>query len=279
MQLMCEVLGASTSGFYAWLSRTPSASDLTRLKIMREIIDIFMDSKNTYGSPRVYRELLRRGYAKSCDTIARYMQQLGLRSVTKKRFKVKTTNSNHSFAVCENLLQQEFTAHKPDEVWLSDLTYIETADGWLYLVTVMDLFSRKIIGWNLSATLEAEGTIAALQMAIKARNPPPGLIFHSDRGVQYACKEFRRVVEKYGIVQSMSRRGNCYDNAPMESFFHTFKTEHVYQMDFSSMTLSQAAASAFYWIEQFYNRKRSHSSIGYISPVAKEEQHVLASAA
>jgi putative transposase len=171
-------------------------------------------------------------------------------------------------------LEQNFVATKPNEIWLSDLRYIKTAKGWLYLVTVMDLYSRKIVGWNLSTSLEAVGTIQALHMAFKRQNPEPGLIFHSDRGVQYACELFRAQLSKYGFVQSMSRRGNCYDNAPMESFFHTLKTEYVHHENFTE--ICQAASGIFEWIECFYNRKRIHSSIGYKTPVAKEESFMLA---
>ena len=209
------------------------------------------------------------------DTVARYMRDMGLYAKSKKKFKAPaTTDSNHPHPIADNKVGRNFVASKPNETWLSDLTYIKTGEGWLYLVSVMDLFSRKIVGWNLSTSLEADGTIAALEMAVKSQKPGPGLTFHSDQGVQYACKQFRSRIEVYGFIQSMSRRGDCYDNAPMESFFHTLKTEYVHHEEF--FELEQAALGVFEWIECFYNRKRIHSSIGYKTPVEKEEEFMLA---
>jgi putative transposase len=279
VQLMCELFDVSRSGYYSWTRRDITAMLQRRLEIMWEIKGIFAESDQTYGSPRIYHALMAQGHQLSVGTVARYMRNMGIAAVTKKRFKVCTTDSKHSNPIAPNLLDQKFVASRPDEIWLSDLTYISTAEGWLYLVTVMDLCTRKIVGWNLSTSLVADGTIAALDMAVKQRNPPAGLIFHSDRGVQYACEEFRARLTKYAMTQSMSRKGNCYDNAPMESFFHTLKTEHVYQQDFEKLTNSEASISVFRWIECFYNRKRLHSSLGYQSPVVAEEKYVLAQAA
>lgn len=279
LNLMAEVLGVSRSGYYNWIKREPSKKEDWRSHIKAKIEGIFLSSKKTYGSPRVYRELLAHGYNIGENTVARYMREIGLIAITKKRYKVKTTDSKHDYPVADNRLQQNFTATKPNEIWLSDLTYIRTAEGWLYLVAILDLYSRKIIGWNLSTSLEAKGTIAALDMAMKNRSPAPGLVFHSDRGVQYACGEFRGKLANFNIIQSMSRKGNCYDNSPMESFFHTFKTEHIYPENFERMTIQQAKTGVFQWIECFYNRKRRHSSIGYQAPVAMEGNNVLALAA
>lgn len=279
IQIMCEVLEVSRSGYYSWARRDLSIMLQKRLEIMWAIRGIFAESGQTYGSPRIYHALTSHGHQLSVGTVARYMRSMGITAATKKRFRVRTTDSKHDNPIAPNLLDQKFVAARPDEIWLSDLTYISTAEGWLYLVTVMDLCTRKIVGWNLSTSLAADGAIAALDMAVKQRNPPVGLIFHSDRGVQYACSEFRAKIAEYGMIQSMSRKGNCYDNAPMESFFHTFKTEHVYRHDFEKLTNSEANISVFRWIECFYNRKRLHSSLGYQSPVAAEEKYVLARAA
>lgn len=265
----------SRSGFYTWLERDPSAREQERLRIKRNIEEIFMGSRQTYGSPRVWEVLVGMGFNISEDTVARYMREMGLYAKSKRKFKApKTTDSNHPHPVAPNKLDRNFVATKPNEVWLSDLTYIKTTEGWLYLVTVMDLYSRKIVGWNLSRSLEASGTLMALEMAVKRQKPCPGLIFHSDRGVQYACHDFRAKIAEYGFIQSMSRRGDCYDNAPMESFFHTLKTEYIHHEKF--IEICQAMSGVFEWIECFYNRKRIHSSIGYKTPVAYEEEFMLA---
>ncbi len=278
VQLMCEVLEVSRSGFYSWLTRDSSEQEKRKMKIKKEIEEIFMGSDKTYGSPRVYEVLIGLGYKISEDTVSRYMKELGL-SAKVKKFKVVTTDSKHSMPIASNKLEQNFTATKPNEIWLSDITYVRTQDGWLYLVSILDLYTRKIIGWNLSSSLSGDKTLLALEMALKQQKPGSGVIFHSDRGIQYAAEKFRHRLEELGFIQSMSRKGNCYDNAPMESFFHTLKVEYVYRHQFEKKSRPEASRSIFWWIEAFYNRKRIHSSIGYKTPVAMEEAYVLAQAA
>lgn len=270
VEIMCSVLQVSRSGFYDWLKRDHTTKDKMIYDLKRKIEDVFLGSRKTYGSPRVFQILKGMGQATSKETVARLMKEMGLFAKTKRKFRVSTTDSKHSHPVSENLVDQNFQASKPNEIWLSDLTYIPTAEGWLYLVSVMDLCTRKIIGWDLSTSLKAEQTINALKMAVSNQKPGYGVIFHSDRGVQYACHEFRAELQKNGFKQSMSRKGNCYDNAPMESFFHTLKTEFVHHEHFT--WIESAKLEIFEWIEGFYNRKRIHSSIGYKTPLEMEEK-------
>ncbi|MFQ5560493.1 MAG: IS3 family transposase, partial [Nitrospinota bacterium] len=225
---------------------------------------IFKSSRENYGSPRIYNALKNLGFVTSVETVARYMRDLNLVSKTVKKFRVSTTNSNHNHRVSSNLLKQEFEGYNPGEVILGDITYIPTSEGWLYLSAVLDLGSREIAGWHMSATLESSSTVKALEMAATRTKITPETIFHSDRGVQYASNEFRQVLNYYGIKQSMSGRGNCYDNSPMESFFHTLKVELVHHENFQ--TRKEAELKIFEWIEVYYNRERLHSSIGYKNP-------------
>ena len=274
MSLMCELLQVSRSGFYGWSGRNISARKAQRdYEIKRLMEDIFKGSRQTYGSPRMFEMLKAMNVVISENRVAKLMREMDIFRKKKKTFKVKTTDSKHSEPVAENKLGQNFAATKPNEVWLSDLTYVGTEEGWLYLVTVMDLYSRKIIGWSFSKNLEGIHTRKAVEMAYNAQNRPSGVIFHSDRGIQYACKDFRSLLASIGFIQSMSRRGNCYDNAPMESFFHTLKTEFVYRQKFGC--IEQGKSEIFEWIECFYNRKRIHSSLGYKTPVAMMEGYML----
>ena len=274
---MCDVLRVSRSGFYDWSRRQSSALKEQRdYKIKRLMEDIYKGSRNTYGSPRIHEMLKTLKVKISVNRVAKLMADMDVFRKKKKRFKVITTNSKHAEPVAENRVDQNFTATKPNEIWLSDLTYVGTDEGWLYLVTVMDMYSRKIIGWSFSDTLEGHYTRKALEMAYNAENKPTGVIFHSDRGIQYACKEFRAQLRSYNFIQSMSRKGNCYDNAPMESFFHTLKTEFIYRTNFQ--LIEQGKSEIFEWIECFYNRKRIHSSIGYKTPVAMMEDYMLTAA-
>jgi transposase InsO family protein len=271
---MCDVLRVSRSGYYSWCLRDTSLREQKKHRVQREIEMIFQGSRQIYGSPRVYEVLKGKGSDVGVDTVARYMREMGLRSKTKKKHRVVTTNSKHAHPVAENLLEQNFTATRPNEIWLSDITYIATGEGWLYLTSFMDLCTRLTVGWNLSTSLAHQGVMSALDMAVKRQNPGPGVIVHSDRGIQYACHEFRQKLEQLHFIQSMSRKGNCYDNAPMESFFHTLKTEFVHHVAFQ--TIAEAKAALFEWIEIFYNRTRIHSSIGYKTPIAMEESYMLA---
>lgn len=266
--LMCRVLDVSRSGYYAWLKHPESKRDQDDNALSQEILEIYQESFCTYGSPRVYRELKRRGKHIGEKRIVRLMRKDGLRAKTKRKFKV-TTDSRHNFPVAPNLLNREFTPEEPNKVWASDITYIWTAEGWLYLAIVMDLFSRTIVGWSMSERMTRELVINAFVMATKRRNPPSGLLHHSDRGSQYASADYQNILAKYGAICSMSRKGNCWDNAPVESFFGTLKREHVFHNHY--LHRAQARQSIFLYIEQFYNRKRIHSTLGYRTPSEMEQ--------
>ena len=275
MGLMCQTLDVSRSGFYAWLGREESGRACENRRLTALIRDIFTESRGTYGVPRVHAILRRRGQKCGRNRVARLMQDAGLRSKTKRRFRVKTTDSKHDHPIAPDLLGQDFTASVPNEVWVSDITYIPTDEGWLYLASTMDLFSRKVVGWSMASTLHATIVIDALVMGIDQRKPAPGLIHHSDRGVQYAASDFRDVVTAHGFVASMSRKGNCYDNAAKESFYHTLKGELVNHEHYR--TRDEARGSVFEYIEAFYNRQRIHSTLGYLSPADFESAAVVVS--
>ena len=233
--LMSEVLEVSRSGYYAWLRHSESKSKQDDKILLQEIHAIYQESHRTYGSPRIYRELKRRGRNHGKKRIARLMRKDGLRAKTKRKFKM-TTDSKHTFPVAPNLLNREFTPKEPNQVWASDITYIWTAEGWLYLAVVMDLFSRAILGWSMSERMTRSLVIDAFVMAVKRYHPSPGLLHHSDRGSQYASADYQTVLKKYGAICSMSRKGNCWDNAPVESFFSTLKKENVFHHDYRYRT-------------------------------------------
>jgi transposase InsO family protein len=266
--LMCRVLAVSRSGYYAWLKHPESKKDQDDKALSQEIYVIHQESFGTYGSPRVYRELKRRGKHLGENRVARLMRKDGLRAKTKRKFKA-TTDSRHHFPVATNLLNREFTPEEPNQAWASDITYIWTAEGWLYLAVVMDLFSRSIVGWSMSERMTRALVIDAFVMAVKRRNPLPGLLHHSDQGSQYASADYQAILAKYGAICSMSHKGNCWDNAPVESFFSTLKKEHIFHNHYGHRT--QARQSIFVYIEQFYNRKRIHSAIGYRTPSEMEQ--------
>lgn len=267
VQRMCRVIGASRSGYYGWRRQQESKRQKDNEKILMEIKESHKNSHRAYGSPRITEDLQAKGIKCSKNRVARLMKVHGIIAKTKKKFKA-TTSSKHNLPVAENLLNQDFVAEKPNTVWVSDITYIATLEGWLYLAVILDLYSRQVVGWAMSDRLTAGFVIKALYQAIGRRNPVRGCIFHSDRGVQYASADFRDVLNSHGFIQSMSRKGNCYDNAVAESFFHTLKIEHVY--DYRYETRAEAIQSVFEYIEMFYNRQRRHSAIGYRSPVSFE---------
>lgn len=242
---------------------------------MKLIEDIHQQSRQTYGSPRVHDELLDRGVICSKNRVARLMRQHSI-AVQRKRKFIRTTDSNHSMPVAPNRLNQQFEVDKPDAVWTTDITYIWTHQGWFYLAAVLDLFSRRVVGWSMAPTPERTLVIDALKMAVAARNPTEGLIHHSDRGSQYASHDYQRMLQKNKIVASMSRRGNCYDNAPTESWFATLKRELVYRTNYA--THQEARQDIFEYIEVWYNRQRKHSSIGYLSPAEYEQQWKISTA-
>jgi transposase InsO family protein len=268
VDLMCEVLQVSRSGYYAWRRRPLSAQAQRREQLAEKIQQVHQESCQRYGSPRVHAELKAQGTPCSKNTVAKLMRERGICSKMRRRFVVHTTDSRHQYAVAENRLDQQFEQPLPDQAWAADITYIWTAEGWLYLAAVIDLCSRMIVGWATADHLRAELPLAALRMALQQRKPAHGLLHHSDRGVQYACDEYQRLLAAQGITASMSRTGNCYDNALMESFFGTLKTELTHHETYS--TREEARQSLFEYIEVFYNRKRRHSALGYRSPTEYE---------
>jgi len=266
--VMCETLELSKSGYYAWKHRPASARRRRREQLVEQIQAAHDQSRCTYGSPRVTVELKTSGVSVCENTVARYMRAAGIRSKIKRRFRVVTTDSKHDHPIAMNVLDRSFEAEAPDRKWCVDITYIPTGEGWLYLAAVIDLFSRKIVGWSMADHLRSDLCLDALSMAIQRRRPGPGLLHHSDRGVQYACEAYRAFLDRHQIEPSMSRTGNCYDNAVMESFFKTLKTELVYHEIYA--TRDAARLSIFEYVEVFYNRQRRHSAIGYQSPEAFE---------
>jgi transposase InsO family protein len=266
--VLCDVLGVSRSGFYAWRDRPPSPTALRRERLIEQIREAHEEARSVYGSPRVHRELKARGIVCCENTVAKLMRVHGIRSKASRRFVVRTTDSRHDRPVANNVLAREFYPDQPDTVWAADITYIPTAEGWLYLATVIDLCSRKVVGWATADHLRAELPVEALGMALTHRRPTGELLDHSDRGVQYASDASQSLLAAHGIEPSMSRTGNCWDNAVVESFFSTLKRELVHhEVDASH---DEARRSLFESIEVFDNRKRRHSTLGYRSPAEFE---------
>ena len=261
---MCQVLKVSRGGYYAWLNRPMSKRDKENLELVQRIKAIHKKSRENYGSPRITDTLLDEKYKVSRPRVARLMRKNGIRAKTGRKFKV-TTNSDHKYSISPNLLKQNFTVNQPGKVWASDITYIPTREGWLYLTVIIELYNRQIVGWSMSNSLKAsDTTIPALEHACTRFHHSNDLIFHSDRGVQYACHAFRERLAHFKMIQSMSGKGNCYDNAISESFFSTLKKELVYHHSYQTRRL--AKQSLFEYIEIFYNRIRKHSFLGYMSP-------------
>jgi len=271
VERMCRTLGVRRSGYYAWRSRVPGKRSAEDEHLLVRIRESYKKSRRSYGSPRVLKDLRAWGLRCGKNRIARLMREHGIAARTKKKFKA-TTNSRHALPVAPNLLNREFNVARPDEAWVSDITYVWTREGWLYLAVVLDLFSRRVVGWGMGDRLTAEIALSALKMAIGNRKPSAGLTYHSDRGVQYACEAFRKLLELHGFIQSMSRKGDCWDNAVAESFFHSLKTEHVYFEDYK--TRAEATGKIFEYIEVFYNRTRRHSTLEYLSPAEFEAMAV-----
>ncbi|NOR69392.1 MAG: IS3 family transposase [Methylomarinum sp.] len=269
IERMSSVFDVSRSGYYKFIIRIPSDRAQENYRLLGKIKDSYLNSRKTYGSPRVCSELRAGGETCSRKRVARIMKEYDMAAKMKKRFKV-TTKANPNKIPAPNLLNQNFAAKEPDQRWVADFTYVDTKEGWLYVAAVMDLFSRRIVGLAMSDRMKDDLVIAALQQALTHRHPNAGLIHHSDRGSQYASKDFRGLLMKYCIVASMSGTGNCYDNAVIESFFHTLKTEHIYFEQYE--TREQAKRSIFEYVEVFYNRQRRHSTLKYMSPVVFEKQ-------
>jgi len=270
VRVLCAVLEVSPAGYYAWRTREPSARAAANAGLLAAIRQVHQDSGRRYGSPRVHAELRAQGRGPSRGRIERLMRRHGIRAIMAPPRRVRTTDSRHSLPIAPNIVARDFTATAPNRVWLADITYIPTDEGWLYLAAVMDLYSRKIVGWAMRDHLRTELASTALMMAIQRQRPAGGLIHHSDRGVQYASHDYRSALVAAGITASMSRKADCFDNAPMESFFHTLKTELVHHRQYATRTEAQRDIFAF--IEGFYNRTRLHSAIGYISPIEMERK-------
>jgi len=270
---LCLHLEVSASGYYDWQSRRlcPGPRAVEDQALAQEIEQIHLRSRETYGAPRVEKELRKQGRCHGRNRIARLMKQNDLSGRQKRRYRVQTTDSNHDHPIAANRLAEAPKATAPNQLWAADITYIDTKEGWLYLAAILDLYSRKIVGWAMSPRLDTVLILKALGMALLHRHPPRDLLFHSDRGVQFASADFRQALSQAGLVASMSRKGNCYDNAYIESFWSTLKLELVYRRTF--LTRAQAQSDIFDYIESFYNRQRSHSALNYHSPVDFEIQN------
>lgn len=271
VRMMCRLLCVSHSGYYDWRDRRPSSRSQENKKLAEKIKEIFGKEKRRSGAKRIAELLRAQGSGVGRHRVARIMRSNGWRARAAKKYKA-TTNSNHSLPVAPNLLQQNFTALKQDEKWVSDITYVWTEEGWLYLAAVMDLYSRKIVGWALSERMTSTLVIDALQMALWRRKMPIGVIVHSDRGSQYCSYQYQNLLANHQLICSMSKRGDCYDNAAMESWNHSFKVEAIHGEKFSTRAL--AKNHIFDYIEVYYNRKRLHSRLGYLSPEQFEEKKV-----
>jgi putative transposase len=268
---MCEVLEVSRSGYYAWCQRPPSLRSQENQTLSQQIEKIHQASRQTYGSPRIQLALKAQGFQVGRNRVIRQMHQLGIHARVRRQF-VTTTDSDHELPIAENILNRNFTATEPDKAWVADISYIQTEQGWLYLAVILDLFSRRVVGWSMTDHMRTDLVLTALESALGQRIPSQtGLVFHSDRGSQYASHDYRAALNTAGITCSMSRRANCWDNAVAESFFGTLKTELVYRQTFQTHRDARTAIAE--WIEVFYNRQRIHSSIGFVSPVQFEEEY------
>ena len=263
IERMSKVFQVSRSGYYNFLKAAPSGREIANKELLIKIKETYKESRGTYGSPRIHAELTARGNNCSRKRVCRLMKIAGIQAKMKKRFKV-TTKNDIKAKTAPNLLQQDFTATMPNQCWVADITYVATAEGWLYMAAILDLFSRRIVGLAMSERINTDLISAALSQAITHRNPAAGLVHHSDKGCQYTGSAFQKLLKINDIICSMSSTGNCYDNAVAESFFHTLKTEHIYFEHYE--TREQAKQSIFEYVEVFYNRRRRHSTLGYLSP-------------
>jgi transposase InsO family protein len=268
--LMCRMLAVSRAGFYAWRRRPAAARTREDQVLAVAVAAIYAEHHGRYGSPRVRMELRDRGQRSGRKRIARLMRLQGLRARPKRRYRT-TTDSRHGLPVCPNLLARRFAVAQPNTAWVTDMTYLWTAQGWLYLAVIIDLFSRRIVGWSMSERIDRKLALDALRMALAQRRPQPGLIHHSDRGSQYASGDYQQLLAQHGLRGSMSRRGDCWDNAVAESFFASLKLELVYQVQWR--TRAEVRTAIFEYLELFYNRRRRHSSLGYLSPVEFERRN------
>jgi transposase InsO family protein len=267
--IMCRVLGVSVSGYYAWRKRSPSARAQANAALVEQIRAVHRASRQTYGSPRVHAALRQQGIGCNHKRVARLMRSHGIRGCDRRKRRPVTTQSRHAYPVAANLLARDFSADAPNRKWLADISYIDTLEGFLYLASLEDVFSRKIVGWAMDERMETALVQRALHMALAQRQPQAGLLHHSDQGSQFASDAYRALLAQHHVIVSMSRTGNCYDNAMKESFFATLKTECASQ---PFATRAQARTAVFEYIEGFYNRQRLHSALGYLSPVQFEQQ-------
>ena len=267
VRLLCEVLGVKASGYYAWVARPASPKKIADAQLLVEIKAAMQRGRGAYGSPRVHRELRAHGVRVGKKRIERLMRENGLVARQKRRF-VHTTDSRHPHPIAPNLLDRDFDPKTANTAWAGDVTYIATGEGWLYLAVLLDLFSRRVVGWATSAVNDRQLALDALSHALRSRRPPPGLVHHTDRGSPYASDEYRKALADSGIVASMSRTGDCYDNAVSESFFATLKAEHVDHEDFATRAIGTASIGDY--VERFYNTARRHSHLGYVSPIEFE---------
>ena len=273
IRLMCRALAVSPAGYYAWRARPESVRGAANRALAAKIRVIHRESRETYGSPSIWDALIKQGHGVGEHRVARLMRQEGIRAKTVKKWRA-TTQSNHRLPVATNTLNRQFTVTQPNRVWAGDITYVWTTEGWLYLAVVLDLYSRPVIGWAMGHRLTVDLAERALTMALANRTPTAGLLHHSDRGSQYAATSYQRLLGEHGITTSMSRKGNCWDNACVESFFGTLKRELVYHRHYA--TREDATQDIFEYIEVFYNRKRRHSTLGYDSPAEYEARTAVA---
>ena len=269
IRVMCQTLEVSPAGYYAWLRRPPSFQEQRREALLVLIQGLHAEVKQRYGSPRIHKALAARGETCSVNTVAKLMRDNDIRAKSARKFRCTTTDSNHALPVAQNVLGRQFNPEAANEAWVADITYIPTREGWLYLAVVEDLYSRKIVGWSMAASMESRLVVDALEMAVKRRLPGEDLVAHSDRGSQYASEHYQLLLAQHGIMCSMSEVAQCWDNAPAESFFASLKKELTHHEDYQ--TREEARASIFEYIEVFYNNQRLHSSLGYVTPAAYEQ--------
>ena len=268
VRLLCQTLEVSTAGYYAWQGRPASARAQRRDTLLGEIRAVHAAVKARYGSPRMHAALVARGHGCCVNTVAQLMRQAGIAAKTARKYRC-TTDSNHDRPVADNLLGRQFDPAGPNEAWVADITYIPTGEGWLYLAVVEDLYARRVVGWSMAENLESRLVVDALALAVERRLPGEGLLAHSDRGSQYASEHYQRLLARHGITCSMSRRADCWDNAPMESFFASLKKELIHGSDFATRAAARAAVVEY--IEVFHNNQRRHSSLEYVSPAEYEQ--------
>ena len=269
VRLLCAALAVSPAGYYAWRRRPRSTRQQRRDALLVEVRAVHAEVKARYGSPRIHAELVARGHDCCVNTVAKLMRDNGIAAKAARPFRCTTTDSDHDLPVADNLLGRQFDPAAPNESWVADITYLPTREGWLYLAAVEDLYSRRVVGWSLAEHMGSRLVVDALELAVQRRLPGAGLLAHSDRGSQYASDHYQRLLARHGITCSMSRRADCWDNAPMESFFASLKKELVHGADFA--TRAEARAAVVEYIEVFYNSQRRHSSLGYVAPAEYEQ--------